>query len=95
MRSEWLKKLRAAVEEWARIHGVETTLIDAKYTGLGSSVDVLVVARKGFEDWSRYERHNSLFQFLESKLDANGELVITGIGMMTEEEYEKYADVET
>jgi stress-induced morphogen len=94
MKSALLEKLRAAVEEWARMHNVETTLIEAKYTGLGSNVHVLVVARKGFENWSRYERHNSLFQFLDSKLNANGELVITGLGMVTEEEYEQYEGVE-
>jgi len=94
MKSILLKKLRSAVEEWARMHNVETTLIEAKYTGLGSNVHVLVVARTGFENWSRYERHNSLFQFLDSKLNANGELVITGLGMMTEEEHEKYEGVE-
>lgn len=94
MKSVLLEKLRAAVEEWARMHNVETTLIEAKFTGLGSNVHVLVVARKGFENWSRYERHNSLFQFLDSKLNADGELVITRLGMMTEEEYEKYEGVE-
>lgn len=94
MKSTLIKKVRAAVEEWARIHNIETTLIEAKYTGLGSNVHVLVVARKGFENWPRYERHNSLFQFLDSKLNTDGDLVITGLGMMTEEEYEKYAGVE-
>ncbi len=94
MKSVLLEKLRAAVEEWARMHNVETTLIEAKYTGLGANVHVLVVARKGFENWARYERHNSLFQFLDSKLNADGELVITRLGMMTEEEYEKHEGVE-
>ncbi len=94
MKNSFLKELREAAEEWARMHNVETTMIEAKYTGLGANVHVLVVARKGFENWSRYERHNSLFQFLDSKLNANGELVITGLGMLTEEEYEKYEGVE-
>jgi len=97
MKATLLTKLRSAVEEWARIHQVETTLIDAKYTGLGSSVHVLVVARKGFENWSPYERHNSLFQFLYDKVGVNDDLVITRLSMMTEDEYEKYenAEVET
>ncbi len=94
MKTSLLEKLRAAVEEWARIHNVETTLIDAKYTGIGSNVHVVVVARKGFENWSRYERHNSLFQFLHDKVNGNGDLVITRLSMMTEEEYEKYEGVE-
>jgi stress-induced morphogen len=90
MRSSLLAKLRAAVKEWAQLHNVETTLIEAKYTGLGSNVHVLVVASKGFENWSRYERHNSLFQFLHDKVGTNEGLVITRLSMMTEEEYETY-----
>jgi hypothetical protein len=94
MKSQLLTKLRSAVEEWAKIHNIEITLIDAKYTGFGSSVHVIVVARRGFENWSPYERHNSLFQFLYDKVGANGDLVITRLSMMTEDEYEKYEDAE-
>jgi hypothetical protein len=94
MKAELLAKLRAAVDEWARIHGVEIALTDAKYTGVGSNVHVLVVARKGFESWAWYERHNSLFQFLHDKVGTNSDFVIIRLSMMTEEEYEKYEGVE-
>ncbi len=94
MKNSLLKKLREAAEEWARINNIESVLIDAKYTGIGSSVHVVVVARKGFENWSRYERHQSLFNFLHDKANANGNLFISRLSMMTEEEYEKYEGVE-
>jgi len=94
MKNAFLKELREAAEEWARIHNIETTLIDAKPTGIGSSVRVIVVARKGFENWSRYDRHHSLFNFLHDKVNVNGSLFISRLSMMTEEEYEKYEGVE-
>ncbi len=90
-----LKELRAAIEEWARVHNVETSLIEIKPTGFGSSVHVLVVARKGFENWPRYERHDSLFDFLNAKVDRTGsDVFISRLSPMTEEEYEKYEGVE-
>jgi len=94
MKNSVLEELREAAEEWARIHNVEIVLIEAKYTGIGSSVHVLVVARRGFENWSRYDRHHSLFNFLHDKVKANGKLFISRLSMMTEAEYEKYEGVE-
>jgi hypothetical protein len=55
---------------------------------------VLVVARKGFENWSWFERDSSLFDFLHAKANNNGALFISSLGTMTEEEYEKYESVE-
>jgi len=95
MKSSILEELREAAEEWARIHHVEASLIEAKHTGIGSSVHVLVVARRGFENWSRYDRHHSLFNFLHDKVKTNGKLFISRLSMMTEEEYDKYDRVET
>jgi len=90
-----LKEVRAAIEEWARLHNVETSLIDVKHTGMGSIVHVLVVARKGFENWPWYERHDSLFDFLNAKVDRTGsDVFISRLSPMTEEEYEKYEGVE-
>ena len=93
MKISLLKKLREAVEEWAQAHQVEITLIDAKYIGIGSHVHVLVVARRGFENWPRHERHDSLFDFLYDKLNSNSELVISRLSTMTEKEYEEYESV--
>lgn len=93
MKSALLEKLRTAVEEWAKLHGVEAAFIDAKPTGLDSGVHVLLVARRGFEKWSPYERHKSLFSFLHQQANGEGGLFIR-LSMMTEEEYEQYQDVE-
>jgi hypothetical protein len=94
MKNSILQELKTAVAEWAQINNVETTLVDAKYSGIGSNVHVLVVARKGFENWSDYDRHHSLFNFLHAKVNNHGNLVISRLSMMTEEEYEKYDGVE-
>ena len=95
MKSSVLKELHAAIEEWARVHNVETSLIEVKPSGIGSSVHILVVARKGFENWPWYERHDSLFNFLNAKVDRTGsDVFISRLSPMTEEEYEKYEGVE-
>ncbi len=88
-----LERLRAAVGEWSQNNNVEPALIDAKYTGLGASVHVLLVARRGFENWSAYERHKSLFGFLHQRVNDDGGLFIIRLSMMTEAEYEKYEGV--
>jgi len=94
MKTALLEKIRQAVAEWARVHNVETTLIEVKYSGVGSSVHVLVVARRGFENWWWSERDRSLFRFLHSKVDGNGDFIISSLDTMTEEVYEKYESVE-
>jgi len=95
MKNAILKELHAAIEEWARVHNVETSLIEVKPGGIGSSVYIFVVARKGFENWPWYERHDSLFDFLNAKVDRTGsDVFISRLSPMTEEEYEKYEGVE-
>jgi hypothetical protein len=94
MKTSLLKELRTAIEEWAHIHNVEITLIDIQPSGIGSNVHVIVVARKGFENWRRSERHDSLFDFIHAKLNLDGDLFISRLSAMTEEEYEKYEGVE-
>jgi hypothetical protein len=94
MKAERLEKLRKAAEEWAQAHNVESTLVEVKYSGVGSNVHVLVVARKGFENWPWFERDSSLFDFLHAKANINGDLFISSLGTMTEDEYEKYEGVE-
>lgn len=94
MKSTLLTDLRLAAAEWARIHQVETTLIKARFSGIGENVHMLVVARRGFENWPAYERHKSLFDFLHQQANTNGGLFISRLSMMTEEEYERYEGLE-
>ena len=94
MKAMLLEKLREAVAEWAQAHNIETALIDAKYSGIGPGVHILVVARHGFENWWWAERERDLFRFLRTKFNGNGDFVITRLETMTEEEYEKYEDVD-
>jgi hypothetical protein len=94
MKTALLKKLHEAVAEWARIHNIETNLIEVKPSGIASGVHILVVARRGFENWRWSERERDLFRFLRPQFNGNGDFAITRLETMTEEEYEKYADVE-
>jgi len=94
MKTLLLKKLREVIAEWARTHNIETTLIEVKPSGIASGVHILVVARRGFDDWRWSERERDLFRFLHPQFNGNGDFVITRLETMTEEEYEKYAEVE-
>jgi len=93
MKTSRLKELRAVIEEWAHIHNVETSLIEIQPRGIGSNVHVTVVASNGFENWRRSERHDSLFDFIHAKLNLDGDLFISRLSVMNEEEYEKYERV--
>ena len=89
LKTSILTKLRATIEAWAHIHNVEITLIDIQPSGISSNVHVIVVARKGFEIWRRSERHDNLFDFIHTKLSLDGDLFISRLSAMTEEEYER------
>lgn len=95
MKSSRIDLLRAAVEDWARIHHIDAKLIEVKHSGIGSNIHILVVARRGFENWPRHERRNDLFKYLHDHANPDKDLVITLLMTMTEEEYEKYDRVET
>jgi hypothetical protein len=90
MRATLLKELYVMIEEWSREHDIQTTFIEANYCGIGDNVHVLVVARKGLENWRDHERHDNLFDFLHNKINRNEGLFISLLQIMTEDEYEKY-----
>jgi hypothetical protein len=94
MKSSNLEKLRKAAEEWTQVNNIDAALIEVKYSGIGSNVHVLVVARKGFENWRWSERERNLIDFLRAKVNPNGDFFISRLETMTEEEYEKYEEVE-
>ncbi len=94
MKAIILEKLREAVTEWTRNHNLETSVIEVKASGIASGVHVLVVARQGFENWHWSERDRELFRFLRARFNGNNDFMITRLETMTEEQYEKYAEVE-
>jgi len=93
MKTLLLEKLRETVAEWARMHNIDTAAIEVKFSGFGAGVHVLVVARRGFENWRWAERERDLFRFINHQFNGNGNFVITRLETMTEEEYEKFEDV--
>jgi hypothetical protein len=94
MKREILEKTKTAVEKWAAIHHVDLIINKVKYSGIGSNIHIIVVARKGFENWSNKDRINSLYQYISKNANTNGQLAISRLWMMTEEEYEKLEDIE-
>jgi len=94
MKTAILNELRAAIEEWARLHNIETSRIEVKYSGIGSHIHIDVVARHGFENWWWAERDRSLIDFIFSKVTQNGDFFISRLETMTEAEYEKYEGIE-
>jgi len=94
MKTSILKELRATIEEWARLHNVETTLIEIRPSGVASNVHIIVVFSKGLENWRRSQRHDSLFDFIHTKLNYPGDLFISRISVMTEDEYERFEGVQ-
>ncbi len=94
MKTSLLSELQSAVEEWAQSNAVETTHVEVKYSGIGSNIHVRVAARSGFENWLRSEREHNLFDFLHAKINRNGDLFISSLITMTEDEHEQYEAVE-
>jgi len=93
MKAQLLEKLRATIAEWAQKHDIETTVIDAQFSGIGAGVHLLVVARRGFENWRWADRERDLFRFINHQFNGNGNFVITRLETMTEGEYEKFEEV--
>jgi hypothetical protein len=94
MKTAILNELRTAIEEWARLHNIETSRIEVKYSGISSHIHIDVVARRGFENWWWAERDRSLIDFIFSKVKQNGDFFISRLETMTEAEYEKYESIE-
>jgi hypothetical protein len=89
-----LDRIRTAIQEWAQQHSIELALLEVNPSGVGSNVHVILVARKGFENWPQIEREESLDKYLRLKLgDADVVHIFVTI-TMAEEEYDQYDRVE-
>jgi acid stress-induced BolA-like protein IbaG/YrbA len=88
------EKIRAAILEWVQQHSIELALLEVKPSGVGSNIHIILVARRGFENWSEIDRDESLYQHMRSKLGDADMATISLTITMPEEEYEKYARVE-
>jgi len=89
-----VEKLRAAVQEWAQKHSVELALLEVEPTGIEMDVRVIVVARKGFENWPEIDRDESLYNHLRSVRDKEGIVNMLYLITLSEKEYDKYDRVE-
>jgi hypothetical protein len=91
MKRIFVEKIKNAVQEWAdQYPNVELESVKVHSKGILDDVDVVVVARKGFENWSRSEREKDLYWFLRKKLGDADIVKIFVLLTLTEEESEKY-----
>ena len=89
-----VEKLRAAIQDWAQKHAIELSLAEVNPTGIELDVQVIVVARKGFENWSEIDRDENLYNHLKSVLNRESVVNMLYLITMTEEEYDQYDRVE-
>ena len=86
--------IRTAIQKWARQRSIELAVFEVEPTGIETNIRIILAARQGFENWSRVDREESLYQHLRSTL---GDAVVVNIMLtitMTEEEYDQYDRVE-
>ena len=89
-----VETIRAVIQEWAKQYSVEISLLEVNPSGIELDVQIIVVARKGFENWSEIDRYDNLYKYLRSKLDAAGIVNLMSLITMSEEEYDQYERVE-
>jgi len=91
LRRELIDKIKKAVYDWAKQYpNVELSLVEVYPSGIIDNVHVIVVAKKGFENWRKIERQRDIAEFLRKQL---GDAIVTKIPVLhafTEEQYEKY-----
>ncbi len=63
-----VEKIRTTIQEWAQQHSIELARLEVAPTGLEKNARIILVARQGFENWSRVDREENLYQRLRSSL---------------------------
>lgn len=89
-----LERIKTAIQEWAAQHFVELAILKVDPSGIGSNVHLLVIASRGFENWSKVDREEDLYKYLRSRLGDTDVVNISLTITMTEEEYDQYDRVE-
>ncbi len=91
LQRELIEKIKKSVYDWAKQYPhVELSLVEVYPSGIGDNVHVIVVAKKGFENWRKIERQNDIADFIGKQL---GDYIVVKIPILhafTEEQYEKY-----
>lgn len=86
-----IEKIKQTIQEWAAQYPqVELTLVKVILSGIADNIHVILVARKGFEDWEETDRDNNLYWFLRKKLGDEDIVKIPLLLTMTEERYDRY-----
>jgi len=91
LRRELIDKIKKSIYDWANQYpNLELSLVEVFPSGIPDDFNVIVVAKKGFENWRKIERQRDIADFLSKQL---GDAMVTKISVLhafTEEQYEKY-----
>jgi hypothetical protein len=91
LRRELADKIKKTVYEWAKQYPhVELSRVEVNPSGFDDDVDVIVVAKKGFENWRKIERQRDIADFIGKQLGDSIAVKIPILHAFTEEQYEKY-----
>jgi hypothetical protein len=91
MQRQLIEKIKTAIQEWVnQFPQVELSLVEVTPSGISDNIHVIVVARKGFDDWEETDRDNNLYWFLRKKLGDADIVKIPLLITMTEERYDRY-----
>jgi hypothetical protein len=91
MKRKLIEKIAKAIYEWAKQYpNVELAEVEIANSGIGDHIDVIVVAKRGFENWRNFDRYKDLFEFLRNHLDNTEAARIFKLLTMTEEEKDRY-----
>ncbi len=91
LRRELAEKIKNCVFDWAKQYPhVELARVKVLPSGFDDDVDVIVVAKKGFENWRKIERQRDIADFIGKQLGDAIAVKIPILHAFTEEQYEKY-----
>jgi len=62
LRRELADKIKKSVSDWVKQYPhVELSLVEVHPSGIGDDLHVIVVAKKGFDNWRKLERQDDIF----------------------------------
>jgi hypothetical protein len=91
MKRKLIEKIAKSIYDWAKQYpNVELAEVEIANSGIGDHIDVIVVAKRGFENWRNFDRYKDLFEFLRNHLDNTEAVRIFKLLTTTEDEKDNY-----
>jgi stress-induced morphogen len=91
LQRELIEEIKKSIYDWAKQYPhLELSVVDVYPSGIRDNVHVIVVAKKGFENWRKIERQRDIANFIGKQLGDSIAVKIPILHAFTEEQYEKY-----